>query len=72
VTPEEMARQDFEIRRYKPEKWPDYLAGWLNGFRDTGWSRDGCGPQVYEQGRRDGAAVREGRDVLGRRVRKSS
>ena len=58
-----MARQDFDYRHYKSAKWPDYLAGWQDGYHPDSPVKTSCGPQVYEQGFSDGLAVREGRDA---------
>lgn len=58
-----MARQDFEIRSYRPAKWPDYWAGWRSGYNPDSPVKTSCGPQVYELGFSDGLAVREGRDA---------
>lgn len=63
---EKMARQDFEFRGYMntvPDKWPDYLTGWVEGYAGNAPSKSAVGTVWYNQGKLDGFAVFEGRDV---------
>lgn len=61
------ALRDWEVQKvsFKPSDRNDYLKGWQDGWEDGGKAPGA--PRSYVQGWRDGAAVKNGKDVYRKR-----